>query len=676
MQEQDDDKNWRDQLTTDAVDAMLRKQADSSEDAAFLVVRRGSEWRDIFPLAATAVLTVGRDDNNRIVLKDESCSRWHCEVFFQQDRWVVRDLQSRNGTKVSGRRLEGDQGLVEGDIVTIGRTEILFTHDIAQRVNVSDTATGEDSGQRRAAPQILCRAANSNYFKRSGEDDSQLRHALAQLYEMVVEIAGSTTEQQLANTVLDGLLPLTSADIGAVLIAPPGVADCNDPDDLRIISHRAPEQTPYHKVSRRLSQSALSEREALLALDVASAPDQTEFKSLHGMNAQSVICAPLRFENRILGLLHIYSLGDQQLNADTLDLTLAVADQAAVHLANVRQRDALATVLEQARDENRRLKEQLEIESDLIGGSQGLQRLKNTIAKVARSDASVLVRGESGVGKELVARAVHFNSPRRDRPLVCLNCAALSETLLESELFGHEKGAFTGAVDRSVGKFEQADQGTLFLDEVGEMPLSIQAKFLRVLEGHPFERVGGNRSIDVDVRVVAATNRDLEEAVGKGEFRGDLFYRLQILEINIPPLRERRDDILSLADHFLQRATERMGMSAYSLTDDAKHRLHEYDWPGNIRELRNVIERAVVLSDDDRIGVDAIQMGRPVLDDARQENLFQPIALEQIERRHIERTLNYTKWKKRESARILGINRSTLDRKLERYGIRPPDDDK
>ena len=207
----------------------------------------------------------------------------------------------------------------------------------------------------------------------------------------------------------------------------------------------------------------------------------------------------------------------------------------------------------------------------------------------------MLVRGESGSGKELVARAIHKNSPRRDGPFICLNCAALTETLLESELFGHEKGSFTGATERMIGKFEAADNGTIFLDEIGEMALSTQAKFLRVLEGHPFERVGGNVAIKVDVRVVAATNRPLEEAVRGGAFRRDLFYRLQVVQLDVPPLRDRLDDVPILAAHFLKKFVRETGRKIRGFTAAALDKLKAHRWPGNVRELKNVIERAVAL---------------------------------------------------------------------------------
>jgi Nif-specific regulatory protein len=406
--------------------------------------------------------------------------------------------------------------------------------------------------------------------------------------------------------------------------------------------------------------------------------EATGFQTLSDMHAHSVICAPIRHNDRIMGLVHLYSLqASTVLGANALEFALAVADQLALALANLADRNSLTDELELACHQNRSLRQLLEVESDLVGRSETMRRLRDSIARVARSDATALVRGESGVGKELVARAIHFNSNRREAPIVCLNCAALSETLLESELFGHEQGSFTGATNRKIGKFEQANGGTLFLDEVGEMSMTIQAKFLRVLEGQPFERVGGHESVQVDTRVVSATNRDLEQAVEVGEFRKDLYYRLQILEIRVPSLREHDGDIPELAEYFLGRSCHRMGRDIPRISRPAMEALVRNDWPGNIRELRNVIERALVFCEGDEIQESDIHFTQRSdssawIEEVESQN-FQPQSLESMEREYIARTLKWTDWNKREAARILGINRSTLDRKIERYEISPPD---
>jgi Nif-specific regulatory protein len=378
----------------------------------------------------------------------------------------------------------------------------------------------------------------------------------------------------------------------------------------------------------------------------------------------------------VVGLVHLYVTSpDKTLDADDLEFTLAVAENVALALKNLDKQRELSENLSVSRLEVERLRKQLGVESDIVGTSPLMIHVQQEIARAAPSRATVLIRGESGVGKELVARAVHYSSPRKKGPFVCLNCAALSETLLESELFGHERGAFTGATERKIGKFEQAHMGTVMLDEIGEMSPSLQSKFLRVLEGHPFERVGGSQPIKVDVRVIAATNRDLEKAVADGTFRRDLYFRLRVVEIVVPPLRKRPSDVISLAHHFLERFNEETSNRFTGFTPRALELLQRYRWPGNVRELKNVIERAVLLAQGDVLDLDdlslsnlatASESGEIVL----QPSVFEPLPLEDIERRHIAATLEATSWNKSRTAEILGIERSTLDRKIRRFDLK------
>ena len=428
----------------------------------------------------------------------------------------------------------------------------------------------------------------------------------------------------------------------------------------------------------------LTNQEAVLARDIKDDARLSETGSLEKLQARSVICAPIRTPDSIHGVLHLYTTkGNRVLEVEDLEYTLAVADQFALALENLQHREQLKDGLERAKNEAEGLRTQLGMQSELIGTSPAMQSLKELIERIAPTDATVLVRGESGVGKELVSRAIHFGSDRRNGPFVCMNCAALSETLLESELFGHEKGSFTGAVGRKLGKFEQANRGTLFLDEVGEMSLQVQAKFLRVLEGHPFERVGGGGEIQVDVRVVAATNRDLEKAIEEKKFRQDLFYRLFVVEVAMPTLRDHATDIPMLATHFLNRFVERTGRKITGFSDETMTLLTEYEWPGNVRELQNTIDRAVILARGERIEVGDIQLATltPTAantntgsSEAKAAN--RDVTLERLEREHILATLERTGWNKSMAAQVLGIERSTLDRKLKRYKVsRPPKGD-
>jgi len=319
--------------------------------------------------------------------------------------------------------------------------------------------------------------------------------------------------------------------------------------------------------------------------------------------------------------------------------------------------------------ENRRLKEyvqDMDFKFKPIYKSEALRSIFAQIDDIATSDLTVIFMGDSGVGKEIVARYLHNKSNRSEEPFVIVNCTVLSEGLIESELFGHEKGAFTGAIKQKPGKFEIADGGTLFLDEIGELPISVQAKLLRFLQDHQFERVGGTKTLISDVRIVAATNKNLEEEVEGRRFREDLYYRLSVIPINIPPLAERRDDILPLAYHFFERAHKRFSCSAKKITPEAEKLLLNYSWPGNVRELENAVERAVILSKDDALDVEAFSF---LSREKRVEGRPQDLSLGGNERYLIEKALEETKGNIIQSAKLLGISRTTLYSKIEKHGI-------
>ena len=357
-------------------------------------------------------------------------------------------------------------------------------------------------------------------------------------------------------------------------------------------------------------------------------------------------------------------------------LRLGAYDYIAKPFENDEIKLTVAKALERERllAENRYLHAELEGRYDfsgIVGGSPAMQQVFEMASSVASSNASVLITGESGTGKELMARSIHYSSLRKEKPFVVLNCSALSESVLESELFGHEKGAFTGALDMRKGRFERADQGTLFIDEVAEMSMAAQVKLLRVIQEHEFERVGGNKTIRVDVRIVAATNKKLEEQVKLGNFREDLYYRLNVVNINIPPLRSRREDVEPLSRHFLERYTAETGKKITDLSPRALTCLLAYDWPGNVRELQNAIERAVVLSKgsvltprdfpqnlqgDDQICLQVPKKGGSLTE-----------ILEDLERQLILQTLQREDGSQTRAAEILGIKRTTLRYKMEKY---------
>ena len=662
---------------------------EDEKNQAYLLSWDGATWRDVIRLRAGQVVTVGRSAMNKLVLHDDACSRNHCEVFFSDGHWKLRDLDSRNGTMIGDESVSGDRFLAPGDIVSIGKCRLAFTQSLDMQPalpemsnSMTDRETSPSGGTGvQDEPAILHRSLSPEFLSPSGGSLQPSASAeLARLYRLGLEMGAARTRQQLTEVVLKNLAQETVADITAVLLARSDAGTNLAPADLLVVAYDSVKDLPYRRVSDNLSRVVLSSREAILARDVGDDKQLAVFDSLGEMRALSVICAPIHCDDEVRGLIHLYSTNpDNALDRNDLEYTLAVARQFALALDHLKERDSLKTGLDQARNENKSLRQHISVDVKLIGDSPPMQELRDKIELIAETDASVLIRGESGCGKELIARSLHLRSPRREGPFVCLNCAALNESLLESELFGHEKGAFTGASERKIGRFEQADQGTLFLDEVGEMSLSIQAKFLRVLEGHSFERIGGRKPIEVNVRILAATNRDLEEAVDDGDFRKDLYFRLHVAELVARPLRERRSDIVPLADFFLEKFVAKTGRVISGFTDDAKELLQQYEWPGNVRELQNTVERTVILCRNEVVRASDIQLSAlsarlsPGISETVSTGDYHDIPLADVERTHILATLDHTDWNKSKAAQILGIERSTLDRKLKRYHVSRPD---
>ncbi len=324
-------------------------------------------------------------------------------------------------------------------------------------------------------------------------------------------------------------------------------------------------------------------------------------------------------------------------------------------------------------DENKYLKNQLKIHhnfENIIGSNPQIQEAYRLAAQVAESNASVLILGETGTGKEYLARAIHYQSPRAGQPFVKVSCVALPESLLESELFGHEKGAFTNAVARRIGRFESADGGTLFLDEIGDITQATQLKLLRVLQEKQFERVGGSDTITVDVRIVAATNKDMKKAIAEGEFRDDLYYRLNVITINLPALRDRKEDIPELAVHFIRKYSKENHKEIDGIVPEALALLQDYSWPGNIRELENCIHRAVVFCNGRRLLPQHIQLGEETAPEITEKGVATgPRSLADVERDHIEITLKECGWNQTKAAQTLGIDRKTLRNKIREYGL-------
>lgn len=630
----------------------------------YLVTRRDDGYGDVIPLLAGQRYTLGRANTNRIVLKDELASRDHAEVYFAEDRWRLRDLKSLNGTRINNEALDSEWELSPLDEFQIGKTRYIFVNEIAELPQVAMPSIQDTVSIKKRLSNSRFLTPNPDELPedtKEGPNRLSLGRDLMQLYRLSLAMGSASNYHELAEVVLDGLLAAVHAEVGAILTIKEG-------REMEITSVRpdGPAKRVYSPVSEFVTHEVMSGREAILAEDVARNRYLSQRDSITQLGATSLICAPVIHQDKVLALIHLYCTDPHKsFSNDNLEFTIAVAKHLALVMGQMLRQDSLYA-------ENRSLREQLHVESELVGSSPAIKNILEQVGRVAPTNATVLIRGESGSGKELVARAIHFSSPRKEGPFICLNCAAITETLLESELFGHERGAFTGATEKKIGKFEASDHGTIFLDEIGEMAYNTQAKLLRVLEGHPFERVGGSMPIRVDVRVVAATNQPLEQNIKEGKFRRDLFYRLQVVDILVPPMRERRTDVPILAEHFLKRFARETGRKIRGFTPAALAKMEQYDWPGNVRELRNVVERAVALGRGPHLDVTDILLTSLEMPGATRPNgeAFESLSLEELEKRHILRTLEHTDWNKSQAATILQIERSTLDRKIKSYQLK------
>jgi Nif-specific regulatory protein len=540
-----------------------------------------------FPLG-TERLTLGRDHGNAVHLRDLLVSRHHCVIEPAGERFRLRDLDSRCGTFVNGVPVR-ERDLEHWDRIKLGDSLLVFesrpeeTADEAGAVFLEDgtydataTTMHRPPGKSRyllpeailaALPAEARTARDLQALLRIGNDLHSL-HAVEPFGRRLLELSLETIPGERATLLLlEGVPPAPAVSFA-----------------LERGGSTAPFAVSRHLVERIVAEGTAVFRNALEADGEWSGVESVAEARLH-----SLLAAPLTTPDGPLGILYLDTRDPgTRFDERHLDLLTAIAGVASVALSNAR-------LLAWLREENRRMEEALD--SDMVGESASMKELSRLLARVAPTDSTVLLCGESGTGKELAARALHRNSRRSGRPFVPINCATLSETLFESELFGHERGAFTGAVERKTGKIEAAQGGTLFLDEVGELPIATQAKLLRVLQEREYERVGGTRPLKADVRVVAATNRDLEKAMRERTFREDLFYRLNVFRFILPPLRERREDISLLASLFASRSSRRIA----GFTPEARACLQRYSWPGNVRELANAIERALVLGEGELI---------------------------------------------------------------------------
>ena len=538
-----------------------------------------------FPLDGPE-LTLGRDHDSAVHLRDLAVSRHHCVVETKGGRPVLRDLDSRHGTFVNGVPVR-ERELEHGDLITVGGSLFLFQTRadepeparnpvlLDERVWISESTVhlAVDPGRPEAALSPVLDA-------RTTRDLQALLRIAGALHEI-------RATPPLARRLLELALETVPAERAALLLLDPTGA---------LVSSSALDRTgstvPF-PISRTLIERVVAERSAVLSNDVLQAGGWSGVESVRAAHLHSLLAAPLTGREGTLGVLYLDTRAPGvHFDGRHLELMTAAAGIAVVALANVRHLEALE-------EENQRIEEALD--AGMVGESARMREIQRLLARVAATDSTVLLRGESGTGKEVAARALHRGSARAGKPFMAVNCATLSETLLQSELFGHERGAFTGAVERKIGRIEAAQGGTLFLDEIGEIPAALQARLLRVLQEREFERVGATRPIKADIRLIAATNRDLEKGIREGTFREDLYYRLNVITVTLPALRERQEDVPLLASHFVALFGRKIGRRVLGFTPEARACLLRYAWPGNVRELANAVERAVVLGEGELI---------------------------------------------------------------------------
>jgi transcriptional regulator with GAF, ATPase, and Fis domain len=627
-----------------------------------LLVLSGPLKDSVIPLPEGEI-TIGRDTSNGIAVADPSVSRKHCLIGGEDGQFRVRDLESRNSTLVNGSEVR-EHWLQHGDQIATGDSSFLFLLEDEDatvplgRVEFEDAALTTETTiihpkdvvylhpdrLLRELPPTSRVACNLNALLKI----SRIVHAIRDLNELQGQL-------------LDLIFEVIPAGRGAILLADREGRQFNS----MFARMKQAGKTPLVKVSRTIAQQVLEQGIAVLGSDVLSNNQLREVESLAASQVRSLLCVPLTVFKRVIGCIYLDSdTLTNCLQEDHLQLVTAIAGISAIALENARR-------LQWLEEENERLTEEITQERSLVGDGERMKEVYQFLKRVAPTDANVLIEGESGTGKELAARAIYRNSPRANKTFLAINCAAIPESLLESDLFGHERGAFTGAVTQKKGRLEIADGGVVFLDEIGELAPALQVKLLRVLQEREFERVGGTHPIKVNIRVIAATNRNLEQAVRSGHFRQDLYYRLAVLKISMPALRERRDDIPLLVRHFVQKHAKNCKVKPRPISREALACLTQYDWPGNVRELENAIERALVLGSSDMILPEDLpeslleRTPPPEMTEAKYH-----AALKELKKQLILQAVEQTHGSYADAARILGVHPNYLHRLIRNLELK------
>jgi Nif-specific regulatory protein len=638
---------------------------------ARLTVEAGDCLPTVLDLVPGQPVTLGRSRDNTLVLRDELASRLHAKIYYEDGHWHLRDF-GLNGTRLDGARVSGAVELSDGRTIRIGDVTLRFTTQpvkpgaepkaapptipttIVHRRPSDGSHNGSTKVHEVPAERTL---PNAGTVVAEEPAAGQLKvDELTALCKFMTGTVEAKTPHELIALALRAILHQTTAKLAGYLSFDP-----DDPAPKIVMPESASVDMP---LSRRLTQQAYQTGKTVwLFPDLTAAHPPTDSLS----SFADAICIPLKASGESFAALHVYRSGRAFLEQDVRFIE-ALAGFLAHGLEVHRHRRTLEA-------ENSRLRIHTPAADDIIGGSTPIIGLRQQILRAAPQGYTVLVHGESGSGKELVALALHRNSRRANGPLVVVNCAAIAPTLLEAELFGYKKGAFSGADRDHPGLFQQADEGTLFLDEIAELSLECQAKLLRVIEGKTFRPVGATGDVKVDVRIVAATHRNLEAEAKAGRFRSDLYFRLKIIQIRVPPLREHPEDIPELAGFFLAKASAECRRN-FRLTGAAMAKLQAYAWPGNVRQLRAVIESAAVMSEADVLDADALPLtglteasGAATVSGGVTADLPPSLDIDEIETWAILRALRQTNGNVSHAAKLLGMSRDTLHTKIKKKSI-------
>jgi transcriptional regulator with GAF, ATPase, and Fis domain len=608
--------------------------------------------------------SIGRASTNQICVIDSALSRRHCLLTREGLEIRIRDLGSRNGTRVNGIPIS-DQSLQHGDQISLGSSLFVFLQEACADQGRANPVQFEDTSSITGLAVLLPQeeALFSLLYKENEVPPTapigRARGDLNALLKIATSIGAIQDRDSLQWQLLGFIFDVIPAERASVLFldSQGEISSSTAWDRVRGPDHFVP-------VSQAILKQVVKERSGLM---ITASATQRALQNSSGTNENhpaSLLCVPMLVGQRAIGVIYLDAkIPTVQFDTGHLRVLQAIAHIAALASENLEHWEKL-------RQENQALRAEIALKHDIVGNSQKIQKVFEFIRKAAPADSTVLIQGESGTGKELVARAIHSNSSRAGRPFIAINSAAIPANLLESELFGHEKGAFTGAISQKKGKLELAEGGTLFLDEISELAPELQAKLLRVLQEREFERVGGTRPTPLNVRLIAATNKLLSSAVEASQFRKDLFYRLNVVAVTVPPLRERREDIPGMAEYFLIKARSKCQTLAKSFSPEAMHCLATYDWPGNVRELENAVERAAVLGTSDVIRPEDLPESIVEVGDLSDESPKYYSALKDFKKQVVQQALQQANGSYLEAAKTLGIHPNSLLRLIRNLNIK------